>query len=44
MTGKNGFVYDSFRTDVKECMLTRCTDGNFGIEWETGIIKPNQNL
>ncbi len=33
--GINDFIYHSLRTDVTQGLLTRCTDGNMSIEWET---------
>ena len=29
-SGSNDFIYHSFREDVSESMLTRCTDGSHG--------------
>lgn len=33
--GKNDFSYHSLRPDVTQGLLSRCTDGNMSIEWET---------
>ena len=38
---ENNFQYHSLRIDVTEGMLTRCTDGNMEIEWETQKISEN---
>lgn len=43
ITGKNAFSYHSFRTDITDCMLSRCTDGKFAIEWETQVLKTSEN-
>ncbi len=34
----NNFEYHSLRKDINECLLTRSTDGNMQIEWETQAI------
>ena len=34
-TGDNTFSYQTFRSDVTDCLLTRCTNGTMGVEWET---------
>ena len=34
-TGLNDFTYHSFREDISQSILTRCTDGNMSIQWET---------
>lgn len=39
--GENNFEYHSLRKDVPECLLTRSTDGNMAIEWETQAIPDN---
>ncbi|MDB4581624.1 glycosyl hydrolase-related protein [Draconibacterium sp.] len=36
--GKNEFSYNSFRNDVSESIITRCTDGKMAIEWQTGAV------
>ncbi len=36
--GGNEFPYFSFRTDVTDGLLTRCTDGKMTIEWETAAL------
>ena len=33
--GENTFSYHSFRNDVTDGLITRCSDGKTGIEWET---------
>jgi alpha-mannosidase len=33
--GGNTFYYDCFRSDVRNCLITRCTNGEMGIDWET---------
>ncbi|MEI7421557.1 MAG: glycoside hydrolase family 38 C-terminal domain-containing protein [Prolixibacteraceae bacterium] len=43
ITGGNAFTYHSFRTDITNCMLSRCTDGKFAIEWETEVLKAGEN-
>lgn len=35
----NDFSYHSFRNDLSESLLTRCTDGSMAIEWETSEVK-----
>jgi len=37
-TGVNDFTYHSFREDISQSMLTRCTDGNMSIQWETAPV------
>jgi alpha-mannosidase len=37
-TGSNEFTYHSFRNDVSDALLTRCTNGQMEIEWETAAI------
>jgi alpha-mannosidase len=37
-TGSNEFNYHSFRNDVSDALLTRCTNGQMEIEWETAAI------
>ena len=39
--GDNEFIYQCFRSDITDCLLTRCTDGNMTIKWETQGI-PSQ--
>lgn len=39
--GSNEFTYHSFRADIGKSLLTRCTDGEMAIEWETQIIPAN---
>lgn len=41
--GGNEFSYHSFRNDVSESLITRCTDGKMIIEWETAQIPENWN-
>ena len=36
--GNNEFSYNSFRTDVRKSLLTRCTDGKMAIEWQTQVV------
>jgi alpha-mannosidase len=36
--GGNAFSYSSFRNDVTESMITRCTDGKMSMIWETPIL------
>ena len=36
--GNNDFEYHSLRKDVPDCLLTRSTDGNMAIEWETQAV------
>ena len=33
--GENSFSYHSFRNDVTDGLITRCSNGQTGIEWET---------
>lgn len=40
-TGINEFTYQSLRDDVTSCLLTRCTDGNMAIEWQTAVVEEN---
>ncbi len=40
-TGGNDFTYHCFRSDLSECLLTRCTTGNMAIEWNTQPIPIN---
>ena len=42
-SGSNDFIYHSFREDVSESMLTRCTDGKMSIQWETARIPENMD-
>jgi len=37
-TGSNEFNYHSFRNDVSNSLITRCTSGSMEIEWETAAI------
>lgn len=37
-TGSNEFTYNSFRNDVTDALITRCTDGKMEIEWETAVV------
>jgi alpha-mannosidase len=37
-TRGNDFSYHCFRNDVTASMITRCTDGKMGIEWETSPL------
>ena len=37
-SGDNTFSYHTFRNDVTDGLITRCTDGKSGIEWETQPI------
>ena len=37
-TGENTFSYHSFRNEVTDGLITRCSDGKTGIEWETQAI------
>ena len=39
--GGNEFSYSSFRSDVSDALITRCTDGKMAIEWETSKIPEN---
>ncbi|WP_299577992.1 glycosyl hydrolase-related protein [uncultured Sunxiuqinia sp.] len=41
--GGNEFTYHSFRNDVSASLITRCTDGEMGIEWETAVVPENWN-
>jgi len=36
--GRNEFSYHSLRNDLKDCMLSRCTDGSMQIGWETSVV------
>jgi alpha-mannosidase len=36
--GENTFSYHSFRNDVTQSLITRCTDGKMGIVWETQTL------
>jgi alpha-mannosidase len=38
--GGNEFPYFTFRSDVSEGLLTRCTDGKMTIKWETAKLPP----
>ena len=40
--GSNEFTYSSFRSDVSESLITRCTDGKMAIEWETAKVPANR--
>ncbi len=40
-TGSNDFTYHCFRSDLSECLLTRCTTGNMAIEWNTQTVPIN---
>lgn len=40
-TGGNDFTYHCFRSDISECLLTRCTTGNMAIEWNTETVPIN---
>ncbi|HCC70618.1 MAG TPA: alpha-mannosidase [Bacteroidales bacterium] len=42
-SGMNDFTYHSFREDISEAMLSRCTDGNMSIEWETEKVTGDIN-
>jgi alpha-mannosidase len=37
-SGKNEFSYHSFRSDLQQCMISRCTDGTMDMEWYTQEI------
>jgi hypothetical protein len=37
-SGETTFSYHTFRNDVTDGMITRCTDGKSGIEWETQTL------
>ena len=37
------FSYPTFRNDLTESLLTRCTDGLMGIEWQTALVNPDFN-
>ncbi len=37
-TGSNEFNYHSFRNDVSNSLITRCSNGSMEIEWETAAI------
>ncbi len=39
--GSNEFSYHSFRNDVLKSLITRCTNGEMAIEWETASIPQN---
>lgn len=39
--GRNQFSYSSFRSDVSDALITRCTDGKMAIEWETAKVPEN---
>ena len=39
--GGNEFTYSSFRNDVTDALITRCTDGKMAIEWETAKVPTN---
>ncbi len=39
--GENEFTYHSLRDDVKDGLLTRATDGDMFIEWETASVSKN---
>src|SRR5210317_1993904 len=41
--GTNDFNYHSVRNDVTDALLTRCTDGNMAIEWETQRVPETFN-
>ena len=34
-TGENTFSYHTFRNDLTDGLITRCSTGQSGIEWET---------
>jgi len=34
-TGENTFSYHTFRNDLTDGLITRCSNGQMGIEWET---------
>ncbi len=36
--GGNEFPYSTFRSDVSQGLLTRCTDGKMTIKWETAAL------
>ncbi len=40
-TGLNDFSYHSFREDITESLLTRCTNGRMSIQWETSKVPEN---
>jgi alpha-mannosidase len=40
-SGENDFIYHSLRHNVSASMLTRCTTGEMGIEWETAPVPEN---
>lgn len=37
-TPGNDFSYHSFRNDISDALLTRCTDGTVAIEWKTESV------
>jgi hypothetical protein len=37
-TGGNDFNYHSFRNDLSECMITRCSTGEMAVEWDTRVV------
>jgi alpha-mannosidase len=37
-TGSNEFTYHSFRNDVSNSLITRCSSGSMEIEWETAVV------
>ena len=37
------FSYPGFRNDLTESLLTRCTDGSMGIEWQTAAVSSDFN-
>jgi hypothetical protein len=39
--GANEFSYGSFRSDIVKSLLTRCTDGQMAIEWQTQVVPAN---
>lgn len=41
--GANEFSYFSFRSDVTQGLLTRCTDGKMTIKWETAVVPSDWN-
>jgi len=40
-TGENTFSYHTFRNDVTDGLITRCSNGQMAIEWETQPLSAN---
>ena len=40
-TGENTFSYHTFRNDLTDGLITRCSTGQMGIEWETQPLSAN---